>query len=94
MAKPDVKYANVEHEKMQQFANIVLLNRFVIQKKLSEGESGQIYLASDRERTGKIVLVKITRDHRMSKREYNILKKLTNLRSHRNLNFSKVYGQG
>ena len=61
------------------FKGILLSERFLIVGKLSSGQFGQIFKARDLKRNDRIVIVKISKDLEMNKREYEILKNLNKL---------------
>ena len=56
------------------FIGLKLSNRFVIENKLNKGKFGQVYLAMDTKKDNRCVIVKISKNLKMNKKEYDILK--------------------
>ena len=76
------------------FKGLLLSNRFLINEKLSSGQFGQIFTAKDQKRNDRIVIVKISKDMKMNKGEFQILRNLNKLGQSENMNFPKVLKGG
>ena len=70
------------------------MKRYLLLDQISQGKFGLIYQAKDTQKNGKIVIVKISKDLEMNKKEFEVLSKLNKSRCRGSRSFAKVYAGG
>ena len=103
MAIPVKKQANKKDQHQPMLANCfpdlsgkVLSNRYQLLSVMAQGSFGVIYKATDLSSKDRPIIIKISKDLEMCKKEYKILRKITDSFDHSAANFyvPKVYTGG